>query len=773
MKTVKIKAIPPLLADSANKTHVSTSWDISLSPDFSITSKIVLSLSEDTEKLIYLEENIDTENNVIYARIKFHFSDGGESSWSNSLPISLEETKLKLSDVIVNTPIVETNIIVTDGISKINITTSKFSLYHGVNEHVATTWEIIDSDNNTIFKRRDNINLLSLTLDDRILDTDKPYYVRVTHHSANNTDSNYGRAILNNDVNEVNLFELISPYTLVPNRWLYLELILYTDNFNSVDIMVSTTDGIVLYENNGQTTTTPNIYVGDININKTYVVMGRIKLTTVNGSTYSNYVEVYRGKPILNEVVPRNLYTNYLDKYTYTQEFVSGGNSIQSATEMYDGSILLHNGTNITRHITYNGKLVDTGEILPNTANYPSPDPVINTIPMSNGRVLVEERIVRKIGQFSPYRNKLGLNGVIGTHGDIEVVSDGGFNTKIEYGTQFTLYKYNVITKKYNFLSKKIFDNAYYGTAINNSIVEINSVVYFIFNTEVIPEYEYSRIKPYFYNIDISGDSLYNVRPCAALPNTDDEVNIRGNYNIFKLDNQTIGLANGSSEVIDNPDTTTHEPEAVRLSDKIYTYSCTDDIFYNNPVTVTGVIPDNVFSLSSNIRKDGKIIFFNAVTSGTGIGNQDTYIYDPGTRIMSKIENDTIDNMAYNSTIYLRSGDLLRMSNRTLDPQLVYTYVSNTYSESDLVNNDTIDRIVSLVVPVGETVNIDNPYKYGTIDIEGTSDTNTGILIWTDEENNTQEYKWNDLLVPNNRTISSDATYDEITVLEGAVLLVI
>jgi len=74
----------------------------------------------------------------------------------------------------------------------------------------------------------------------------------------------------------------------------------------------------------------------------------------------------------------------------------------------------------------------------------------------------------------------------------------------------------------------------------------------------------------------------------------------------------------------------------------------------------------------------------------------------------------------------LNSGDFIRISTNTKDPQFVYTYISNTKTENDLVSNpNPLTPVINLVVNNGEVIDVEDLQLYESVTING-----TGVLNW-------------------------------------------
>ena len=100
----------------------------------------------------------------------------------------------------------------------------------------------------------------------------------------------------------------------------------------------------------------------------------------------------------------------------------------------------------------------------------------------------------------------------------------------------------------------------------------------------------------------------------------------------------------------------------------------------------------------------------------------------------------------------MRDGSILRISSKIQDPQTSYIYVSQ-YTGSTGKPVNPIDFIRTLVVEDNTQVEIEDPYLYSSIDIQG-----TGKLIWL-SDNGKVEYTSSDLLITRN-TVMKQSDYE-------------
>lgn len=738
IKTLKLSIDKLQIPDGSSLVHESTSWEVSKLPDFSNVDTLILQSLQDSNNLYSYSLAYDMrKNEPLYIRTKFHFNNGKSSNWSKIVPLNPEQVGIKLSSTILVTPVVKVNVEYTNNLNgEIEITTSDMRLYGGVGNHTCTTWEIIDSDGEILFFReKDYDNLTSIKIDGSVLKENKAYFIKAKHHTDTNGNSNYGQTIITTFTGNTPLFNLYSPYTLVPNRWMYFELRLLTTEFKNIDIIITNELGDTVSSNLTQTSKIPRIYSGDLKPFHRYTIKARINLIGGSPTEYKNIVTTMI-RP--NQLINYNDTINYNNKQSYIQEILLNSSTTQSSNENYAGDILLgkHQDENIYSYKLINGKLVELGTAMTLDGDRKNMrKPYINFLPLHNGRMLIDyaSDVVDSI-----YRKPV-----------------------------FKVYEFNPITHKFLPLHTINRDNERGSTALSASAAAMKSnILYYVPSGMVDSAGEKTELKLRRY------DTVNNV----MLDDIDLPINVKRHVNLIVDKNDNLFLFGGSNNSIN--DTTTDNP-----LDNIATYQRDNNGVYQFN-TVSGVwtkvsefptsIPVSLYNFQAYLRRDEKIVLFNAVSSGPSLGNQDTYVYDPILKTFQIDTNDFSDNLQYKNSIVLKNGEVLRISSRALDPQKVYKYITNTISVEDIKDNTTIDAINDLVVPAGKTITIESPYRFNTIKVEGTNETDTGLLQWLDGDK-LHEFRYNDLIITRDTTITQDLyigikEWDSITILEDAHL---
>jgi len=728
-KTIKIAIDAPILPAGSGLTHVSTSWEVSKIPDFTDVTYKILSLLEDATNLLEYRLSYDLQpSEPLYVRTKYHFSGGVASNWSRIIPLNADQIGIKLSSTVVMTPIPKVNINYdTNNNGTMVITTPTMKLYAGSGTHQSTTWQIVDTDGKVIFNRINDVdNLTSISLDAKIIDSNKAYVVKVRHTTNTNTDSNYGKLIINQNSNSYSLFKLFIPYNLYPNSRAYFDLRLYTTLFQSIDIKIIDDLDVIRASNYGQVSTTPYLDLGNLELYYSYNIYARLNLS--DGSS-TDYIFIDRVTLTPNEIVPYSASITYLNKQSLSQEVNLGGMLTQTARETRTQNIWLgkQQSDTLFEYRMINGQLVEVGPSISITGNNDIlSKPYINVMPLYNSSLLVD------------YSSD---------------VTNGIYRK-----STFNYYDHNMVTDVLTYKSTLVREDERYSTSLSSSAAVMPDALYYI-PAKLVDANE-NEIDLELRKLDLTTMTMTTE---GALP-----VPLKRNVTFLPIDDVNIVMLGGtdSGVLVNNIE------EFTRTNDNIYLYNTVNKT-WTVIGTLTGVIPNSVYNLQGYERRDKKFVLFNAVNSGSELGNQDSYVLDVTTGTVVNNLDDTLDTLAYQNTIALNNGDLLRISTRTQDPQKVYTYISDTIAAADIVDSAVVDTITDLIVQAGETITIESPYRYNSITILGTSLADTGTLEWLDGEVS-RLFHYNDLLVTRDLTITGSTTdYNSVTILDGATLTLV
>lgn len=731
MKNIRITVNAPVLPTGSPYVHTGTSYQVSKSLDFATPANLLVDVLNDLVNLREYRTELDILNDtVVYIRTKYHFG-SKESDWSRIVSSMGDQAGIQFSNIIVSTPTIsiDKNTLST-GETIIVINTTPFTMLAGSGSHKSSSWTISDTDGNVIFERlEDEDNLCKLVFNTKALQKDKIYEVKVKHHTSTNVASYNARTLYTNHHNETKLYEMTQVGELVRKRDLYFKLISFTSMYISVDLTLQDMNGVVLVEQKDQPTLTPSINPGDLSLFETYEIYARIK---IGKDTYTPNKLVYRGLAFENYLVVPDPYISYLSKYDFAQMMLFNGLTVQNSHEFYQGSILLakNSDRNIYRYKIKDGKLTEIGKCISLPLGELVGVPHINMLPLYSGDLLVN------------------------------YYDDS--DPSVAPHSVFKKYKHNIITNKFSELKTLDCPNENLSTAITASagVLRDNSVWY-------IPAGETNS------NGETNTLSLYRIDPETFISSKvrDLPFNAIKNVSLCVTSDDKIIILGGSyvDGFVLSP---TGNMVWTRTNHAIYKYDPVIDLF--SVIGNLNTLDIGLSVLQTYLRRDGKIVIFNACDEGLKLGDQQSYLLDVTTGDVTAENNDTPDNLIYQSTIVLRNGDILRFSNNEEDPQVVHRYVSNTMLESELDENTYITDVNSdLVVGLNKTVTIFDPYKYKSITILGNNPDDTGTLIWNDK-GVLRYFTYEDLIVYTSTDVDM-AVYDErkyrsILILDGRTL---
>lgn len=680
-KRIRIAVGKPILPEDSGIVHTGTSYQVAKFPDFNNPENIVYEELNNELNLLNLYVTLDVTNiKNLFIRTRYHFTknDGTviDDNWSRVIPINSKQKGFKISNVIVDTPVVsfETND------THLTIKTSPFNMYFGPGEHKATSWRVRDNNNVIIYDRpEDKDNLDSILLHD-ILEFGKSYILEAKHHNDVNNESNWGKIPLLNYVNNYNLFDLELIGDLTLNRKQYFKLKLYTASFYSLDIEVRSSRGEVVHSLYDSRKLVNFITMNNMFVNQAYEVYARIKFTD---GKYTEYKMVYRNLLNDNHTVEYNPFTKYLDAYSKTNSYFTNGMSASNTEELYDGNVIFTDYFTDTLNLyRYNGKdLVKLKELAQleselivdyiNVKQLRSGDIIVNYMCTKPGNY---KNSVFKIFNYDPIKLELTLRHTI----------------------ERPLEKYS--------------------TSINNSLViDKNDNVYYIPASEVNA------------NGDAIPLSLYKLDPrtgvitkMQTLPN-----GIMKNATIVLDIDDIVYILGGSTEdhIINDVEKTW-----IRDNDIIFRYNITINKIEEYR-SLQGIMDNNIYCIHPVLRRDGVIALFNAVHNGPAVGDNSVVLYDVFNDRIYKSEIDNSYDVPFRSFIVKNSGDIVRISALERDPQISMTYIANTMKLSEIEDVDDIVHNKNLVVNDGETITIESAYNYDSITIVG-----TGKLVWMDKD---------------------------------------
>ena len=694
MKHIRIAVDAPVLQASINLTHYATSYQIAKFPDFSNIDNIIHeSIDNEINLLDYRVELDISDDDTVYIRNKYHFKDIDNniknSNWSRITPVSGLQKGFKLSNSMVVTPKVSYSI------SKNNIMlrTEPMRMYTGVGIHLSTSWKIITTDNKVVYNRVKDSDNLTMLIIPNTLDLDKGYTVEVIHHTTTNNDSLPGKLFIFEYNKYHNILDIEFIGNMVIDRKFFYKIKLFTYGFKHIDIEIRDIRNNVVKSIYNSNDYSGYILLDDMLVDNEYVVYSRI---TLNNNEVINYREVYRGYLHSNKLVVCNN-TDYLNKFSYGTDMITGGEVTFTTREHYDNTILLPDpySDNIGVYEYTDNVFTKLFNIYIGSGNKRD----INIIPLPTGDILVNY-----------YENSIG--------------------------NKYVILNYNPIKLTYGIHNTFIRPNEFGSTANNGSLIVTNdNIAYYVANEE-------DETNLSIYSLDIYNGTFTKVNdlPFTAITNVSLVTDCDNNIYIF---------GGSISHTVDDDFRAVY----TRENNNIYKYNINTNTF-----EIVAVFPDyysiNIYSIQSFLRKDGKIVMFNSVSSGTELGNHNTLVFNPKTYGFELYDTDNNLNIPFKSNIVFNNGNILRVSRILQDPQKVMTYIANTLIDSEVVDiTDTVNVNTNLVVNSGENITVFNPYNYDSINISG-----TGTLTWDD--NGTIRVFTSDILVVTRDTSMTQAEYD-------------
>lgn len=154
---IKLTLEPSILEDGI--THTATTWNVSRDPYFTVQEDFILESIEDTTNILNydLDYSVQQEE-VIFVRAKYHFSDSSDTIWTNTISISSNDTEKTNAIKILVTPKLYTENVYFNGKEDVKITTSKLRTIDSAEVCESTTWKIVDSAGNTLWSRERDVN---------------------------------------------------------------------------------------------------------------------------------------------------------------------------------------------------------------------------------------------------------------------------------------------------------------------------------------------------------------------------------------------------------------------------------------------------------------------------------------------------------------------------------------------------------------------------------------------------------------------------------------
>lgn len=728
MRRIRVSIDRPQIPAGQNITHIATSYQLSRSfrmdeePQMLITQNLM-----DTYNILDWFTTVDIkENETVYARAKYHFNVNGnivESYWSRVIPIDGRSSGLKLNSNVILTPTLDLEL--QDDL--VHIKTSKFDVFSGPNIHKSTSWCVNDSDNIPVYKRKDDEdNLEDITITNPF-QTGKIYSLEAKHINTYNVESNLGRKLYLNGGGELLLFEFYTPEEFIANRKFYFCLKIWTTKFASYDLEIRQDDNKVIKELKGHTKLVDSILLDNMDLYRNYKIYIRLTLTN---ETVTYYKEVYSSILKQNQIIPNRPNVPYPNKYEQKNDAITSGLACVTTRELFDKKIINTDFKNNSLYLfkEYDNKLQLLKELI--TFDGTLDIDYINIFQLPSHDILIDVTM---------------------------------YDEKRQLGSYFYICDYDPIKLELTLIKKIHREDERYSTSISNSMVVLdNGDVYWI------PAYQTSKVES---NND--SDKRFPLKLKKLDINTyeiteyDLPHNILYNGSLFRDMYNDIYTVCGSFKKEFTNENGTKTEWWNNEQRTIYKFNKNDNT-WSEIIELPTSVPDNVYCLQAHLRLDGKIVMLNACHSGQGMAFSDAIIFDPITIKVTTEKTNLIVNYPIRNNIVFINGDIQRTTSKILDPQQVYTYFSDTttFSDKDEIEDVTTEDF-NLVVNDGEILNIEDIYKYKSIEING-----NGIVYWYRPQGITR-LDSKTLIVFENMTLTqqefADMGYESILILDGNI----
>lgn len=715
MKKIVINLGAELINPPAGSTHISTSWQVSTVKAFTSNRFIKHESIYDTvNKTSLTVEDILQDDGEFYYRYKLHFSNGQSTNWS--IPVTYNIKNISVTKpVFIKTPDTTVKLDYSNDFSgEMVVETSPFKSYGSVVNHSSTSYVITDDLTNEVVSiQNDTTNLTGIRLPLTNFNDNRFYKVHTKHNSATNSSDNSVTHISTfiEDGKYVNMHIIGKLYAYAE---IYFSMIIKTTNFKKIIIKIvdPVTNEVVVDELEEQTLS-PKIVTSYLDIEKEYRIEACVRL---KDNSRSPWQVIYVGKPSVLSLYTINPAFKYLNGFSYVGDLVTKGITVQSVRQLLDGTVLLskQGDNNIYKYTYENNKLVTQGNIAFNLEDVIGIQ-YINIQQLYNGRVIVN---------YSSNTNSL-----------------------TKQRSVFKVYNYNTNTKEFTLVNSLTVENELMSTALSNSMfVNRDSSVYYVPGVENDAEGNNTNLSLYKLNTE-----TMEITKVADLPFTADR-----HVSIAPISDTKFIVFGGTSgsQIVNN------EKTWYRSNNDIYQFDTVTSEFTLKATLDPNVVSTNIYNFQGYLRKDGKVAIFNSVRNGLSTGDQSVIVYNKnGSYVVTNVDHN--DNLLYRSGVSLLNGDILRFTALPGDTQHVYSYVGNSISREEMVEHiGTTEEPNELVVGIGETVSLENLDYYTKITILGTSNEDSGKIIY---ENNggTKTYNWNHLIITRD-TVMDRTSYEEL-----------
>lgn len=681
-------------------------------PDNIVTIKGKVQVGKDEEVFAYYQLYLDSKRNPTNDPELYTLSEP-----STVVSIFGDQDGFKLDNVVVTTPYVKEDLTITSGVNVLyntaKFTISGFNVILGAGKHGYTTWTIRDTNNNVIFNRKnDKDNLTDIEFPLRWFDRNKLYIVEAKFITDTNGHSRYGKILFNREILENLYFKLSPILPFSSGQSMYYKIQYNSANINKVGVTIKEVIGdheVIIYTRDDlDPVGFVEIPSKDFKVGATYKTYAYSKVN-VNGELHKT-PNTLQHTFIFEETILNNgsLSDEYPGRYTKLPDIVLGG-SVTVSRELKNGIFVLgkNSRTGFALYAKYGNTIRDTGIEIPvpeDTVSSSYQLPYVNVLPM--------------------YNDLVAINYTIFLEGELYRASVWCF------------YKANLATHNFTLIDHKIFTDEYYSTAMSSSAVVLkNNSIYYIPARYRDPETKAPLELPMF-RIRLVDNKVVRTKVVdRVIHNVYRNVTMCATGNKDKGQEELLILGGTSNDGTNNV-----TEGGVQIGVKQYTLLNYNIYKYNVGLSTLEVIgqlpttfPATKYCLSVFYRGDGRYVIFNNSDTGPEAFNSRSYRIDftaLGTdNFFTEENNESGIDIPFRSTIVLRNGDYYRIAYREEEITNMLLYPRIRLAQY-VDGSETM--VKHLIVPVGKTITIENPYIYESITIEGDSEENTGVLVWND-----------------------------------------
>lgn len=739
--------ITPVIPENLlpGQTIKATAWEISKQPVFDIGNYILGRMPFNILNKTSVSMDIDTTNLLspyVYVRVQYQFMDDSISDFTQPFLFEIEEFIGVTNTSIIKIPKISVNldyqVVDEEMVGHLILSGDEFRDYKEITTHAETIWSIVKDSGEIIHQVTANYvtspeNLRNLTLPLTVLNDADSYSINVTYVGTNAIPSGILAYKLQTYIRN-KYFDARIIGEMIAGKYIYMSILPKTTKYSKISLqLVDDLNGNILSSLPDQKTLYPRLLIpkkdtADLSIannGKNYRLEG--KLTLTNGVITP--IEIISNSGVIaNMENVIDLNAIYQEKYSYAGTINTGINNIQCSVQLDDGSILI--GDNVAKTISRYKFVaerlikIDTPIVLDDSEN---------------------------IGPL--YLNIVKRN-------DGTIVVNYGANTKYvkTHSNVFRLYRFNPANKSFTLLNQMRLTGMGYATSMTASmIVNPSDDIYFIPAYTVDAEEDKQPLQIYKIN-----GTTWTINKTIPLP-----FSAKQNVSLIPTKEENSFLILGGSE---NKYEVQDRMVWKREHDVIYTFDAVSENI--SPTSLSMAAVDQYASmLQGFLRKDGKVILFNASDTGLQKYNHDVYLIDTTDWTIEHIANDLPDDFLYRSTIKMIDGGFIRISTTMNATNYVYHYPIGASASITNPLYGTTELIIT--VAVGETKYF-NATDFEKVVIEGTSIVDTGkAVVLVDATEVTYDYRT--LLIGKDVTIGrlEHDSYENIVVYNNAMLTII